>query len=145
MANVMGATLGLFKSMLDTAKSLKDMNDAVIRNAAVIELQEKILAAQEQQTSLLEYVIQIEEKLESFEKWENEKKRYEMETTSGGSVIWSVRPDAQGSELPHKICPNCYENRKRSILQPKRPSIADRQTGAAPRLFCPSCEIEVIA
>jgi hypothetical protein len=33
---------------------LKDINDAVIRNGAVIELQEKILAARQKQTALLE-------------------------------------------------------------------------------------------
>lgn len=35
------AGLGAFKSMYDMAKALKDINDATVRNGAVIELQEK--------------------------------------------------------------------------------------------------------
>jgi hypothetical protein len=41
------AGLGIFKSLYDSAKALKDINDGTVRNGAVIELQEKILSAQE--------------------------------------------------------------------------------------------------
>ena len=47
MASELLTGLSLFKTMLDMAKGLKDMNDVAIRNAAVIELQEHILAAKE--------------------------------------------------------------------------------------------------
>src|SRR5215831_2322334 len=50
------AGLGAFKTMFDIAKGLKDINDAATRNAAVIELQEKILIAQAQQAALVEHV-----------------------------------------------------------------------------------------
>ncbi len=53
MAAGLIAGLRLFKTMLDTAKGLKDINDAATRNAAVIELQEHILTAREKQTALL--------------------------------------------------------------------------------------------
>ena len=39
------AGLSAFKTLFDTARSLKDMNDAVVRSAAVIEMQEQILSA----------------------------------------------------------------------------------------------------
>ena len=47
MASELIAGLGLFKTMLDMAKGLKDISDAAVRNAAVIDLQEKILAARD--------------------------------------------------------------------------------------------------
>jgi hypothetical protein len=47
------AGLGAFKTMFDMAKALKDINDAAIRNGAVIELQEQILGAQVAQAALL--------------------------------------------------------------------------------------------
>ncbi len=46
MVSEIFAGLGAFKTMFDIAKGLKDINDAAARNAAVVELQEKILAAQ---------------------------------------------------------------------------------------------------
>jgi len=44
------AGLGALKTAFDIAKGLKDIDDAARRNAAVIELQEKILAAREAQS-----------------------------------------------------------------------------------------------
>ena len=41
------AGLSALKTAFDIAKGLKDIDDATRRNAAVIELQEKILLAQE--------------------------------------------------------------------------------------------------
>jgi len=40
MAGEVIASLSIFKTLLDMAKGLKDINDAAVRNAAVIELQE---------------------------------------------------------------------------------------------------------
>jgi hypothetical protein len=47
MAGEIFAGLSAIKTAFDIAKGLKDIDDATRRNAAVIELQEKILAAQE--------------------------------------------------------------------------------------------------
>ena len=72
--------LGIFKSLYNSAKALKNINDATVRNEAVIELQEKILAAQEAQTMLLDRVGELEKKVASFETWEREKQRYERKS-----------------------------------------------------------------
>ena len=45
------AGIGAFKAMFDMAKGLKDLNDVAVRNAAVIELQGRILEAMEQQAT----------------------------------------------------------------------------------------------
>jgi hypothetical protein len=47
------AGLSAIKSAFDIAKGLKDIDDATRRNAAVIELQEKILTAQSAQADLV--------------------------------------------------------------------------------------------
>jgi hypothetical protein len=142
MANVMGATLGLFKSMLDTAKALKDMNDAVTRNAAVIELQEKILAAQHQQTSLIEYVSELEEKVAGFEKWDAEADRYELKKFGHG-VARFLKPEAQGSEPSHPICANCFEKREIKFLQQVPTNVARQQLGMGSEWRCPACPTKI--
>ena len=48
VAEIFGG-ISAIKSALDIAKGLKDIDNAARRNAAVIELQEKILAAQHAQ------------------------------------------------------------------------------------------------
>jgi hypothetical protein len=50
------AGLSAIKTAFDIAKGLKDIDDATRRNAAVIELQEKILFAQAAQLELVETI-----------------------------------------------------------------------------------------
>jgi hypothetical protein len=109
--------LGIFKSMLDTAKGLKDINDTAVRNAAVIELQEKILAAQAQQTALIERVGELEKEVARFETWETEKQRYKLERLPDGGVVYALKESESGGEPPHRICASCYQERRRSFLQ----------------------------
>ena len=78
MASELLAGLGLFKTMMDMAKGLKDMNDIAVRNAAVIELQGQILTAQEQQSALAERGGELEEEVADFETWDADKERYEL-------------------------------------------------------------------
>ena len=70
---VMGVSA--LNTAFNMAKGLKEMNDAVVRNAAVIELQENILSAQEAQAALVKHIDQLEKQVAGFEAWETEKNR----------------------------------------------------------------------
>jgi hypothetical protein len=61
------------KTAFDMAKGLKDIDNAVSRNAAVIELQENILAAQQAQAALIKRIDDLEKEVAGFEAWEREK------------------------------------------------------------------------
>ena len=113
------AGLGALKTAFDIAKGLKDIDDAARRNAAVIELQEKILAAREAQSALLDRVSELEEKVVSFEKCDTEKERYELKELIPASptFAYTLKPNAQPPEKFHCICATCYQNRIKSILQ----------------------------
>jgi hypothetical protein len=54
------------KTAFDIAKGLKDINDATLRNAAVIELQEKIIFAQAEQSALVERISDLEAEMVRF-------------------------------------------------------------------------------
>ncbi|KQZ32159.1 hypothetical protein ASD50_13795 [Mesorhizobium sp. Root552] len=110
------AGLGTFKTMLDMAKGLKDINDAAVRNTAVIELTEKIIAAQAAQAALIARVGELEKELVRFENWETEKQRYQLEELPPGILVRSLKPGMENGEIPHKICANCYEKGIRSYL-----------------------------
>jgi hypothetical protein len=70
--------LGAFNSMLDMAKGLKDINDTAVRNGVIVELTEKIMAAQAAQAALISKVAELEKELVRFETWEAEKQRYDL-------------------------------------------------------------------
>jgi len=112
MVAEVAAGIGAFKAMFDMAKALKDMDVAATRNAAVIELQEVILATQAQQTTLANRVSELEEEVRRFETWEAEKQRYELKDVGDGAVAYMLKPNARGPEPPHWLCPNCYQDRK---------------------------------
>lgn len=144
MAVDLFAGLGVFKSLYNSAKALKDINDATIRNGAIIELQEKILAAREAQSALLERVSELEKEMANFKTWEAEKQKYEMKVLTPGSIVYALKAQIQGAEPPHYICAHCYEEGKKSLLQRKRANIvAAEHFGAKDTYICPRCHSEV--
>lgn len=133
MAAELMAGLGIFKSLYDSAKALKDINDAAIRNAAVIELQEKILAAREAQTTLLDRVGQLEKEMTRLETLEAEKKRYQLEKLPPGVIVRTLKKDMAAGEPIHHICENCYQGGKISPLH------QDEQRNGVYHLSCTGC------
>ena len=145
MNSTLVASFGVFRTLFDSAKALKDMNDAHIRHAAVIELQEKIFAAQATQTALLEQVGDLEKQVASFETWDAEKQRYEMSGTQGGGIVYRLKSGVQPPEPAHTICTNCYQHRKKSILQTVPHTNAHATLGKPRTMKCPECKTEIIA
>jgi spore cortex formation protein SpoVR/YcgB (stage V sporulation) len=137
--------LGIFKALYDSAKALKDINDAAIRNAAVIELQEKILIAREAQTSLTERISELEKQVADFETWERDKQEYTITSLPSGTIVYQFVSDTPTSKPPHYICAKCYEKRKRSILQPVRKSAASFALQIPDQLRCPECKTDFLA
>jgi hypothetical protein len=127
------AGLGALKTAFDMAKGLKDISDAATRNAAIIELQEKIITAQSAQAALVGRVSDLEKKVASFETWGAEKKRYSLQNVGLGSLAYVLKPDAEPPEHPHSICAECYQHRKKSILQIERRAWNEQ-------LKCPECK-----
>lgn len=119
--------LGVFKTMLDLAKGLKDINDATIRNAAIIELQEKILTAQAAQSELVERVGELEKEVAHLKTWETDKERYELVQIAPGNVAYALKASVRDGETPHYLCANCFSAGKKSFLQqPIRGTHVDR-------------------
>src|SRR5262249_55676549 len=111
------AGLSAFNSMFSIAKSLKDMNDAVVRNAAISELWEQIIAAQTRYSAAVEQIHDLEKQLSKFETWEAEKKRYQLQKLPPGVFVYVLKPEMASGEPTHRLCAKCYQNDKKSILQ----------------------------
>ncbi len=138
MAVELIAGLGLFKSMFDAAKGLKDINDTAVRNAAVIELQEHILAAREQQSALAERVRELEEEVARSETWNTEKQRYSLTQCALGAFAYVLKRAEARGEPGHALCATCYERGVKSILQTNGELMLARHAWV-----CPSCGAEV--
>ena len=138
MASELLAGLGLFKAMFDAAKGLKDINDTTVRNVAVIELQEKILAAREQQSALAERVRELEEEVARFKTWDTEKQRYSLTECAPGAFAYVVKRAEARGEPGHALCATCYERGVKSILQTNGRKIVHEHA-----YICPSCKADI--
>jgi hypothetical protein len=111
------AGLGALKTAFDIARGLKDIDDATRRNAAVIELQERILSAQQSQSRLIDTVSDLEKKIAEMNAWAAEKERYELRAISPGIFVFALKPSMTNGEPSHYICANCCAAGKKSYLQ----------------------------
>ncbi len=135
------AGMTAFNAMFNAAKTLREIDNAVSRNEIAIDLQGQILTAQEAYSTLLKKVDALEKDVARFETWETEKQRYELKEQGHLKVpAYALKEGVQPAEPPHSICPDCYENAKKSILQTihKRP-------GVAKVLICNACGWEAYA
>lgn len=120
------AVTGSLKTASETVKSMINLRDTAVFQAKAIELQGQIstaladaISAYEAQTAALQRVHTLEAEIASFETWDTEKGRYELKSvTFRGAMVFMLKPDARGSEPPHWLCPNCYQNRKKGFFQP---------------------------
>jgi hypothetical protein len=150
--SAIGAALTSFDTLKNIAQAMIGLHDAkalqakiIEFNNAIIDAQTKIFLVNEERTVLLERIRDLEKEITDMEAWEATKQRYELKRTNGGGLVWSLKKDAQLTETPHQICTNCYEKRKRSILQPEGRSGPAVQLGNPAKLYCPTCSAKVLA
>jgi len=117
MAGEIFASLGAIKTAFDMAKALENIHDVTTRDRAVIDLQKEILAAQQQQASLIEQVGHLEKEVARLKAWEADKQRYELAELAPGIVAFAVQDTMRNGEPPHHICANCCASGKKSYLQ----------------------------
>jgi hypothetical protein len=128
------AGLGAIKTAFDIAKGLKDIDDAARRNAAVIELQEKILAAQQTQSTLVERIGELEKEVARLKAWDADKKRYKLTEVRPGITAYMLKEGMENSEPPHHLCANCYNDGVKSVMQTET-----RFPGRYPVMVCHRC------
>ena len=111
------AGLSAFNSMFNIAKSMKDMNDAHIRNVAISDLWEHIFTAQTRYAEAVEKVHELEVKLKSFEDWDVQKVQYELVEVEPGIRIYRTKESERGEKPAIEACASCFGDRHLGILQ----------------------------
>jgi septal ring factor EnvC (AmiA/AmiB activator) len=109
----------------DIAQSMIGLRDTAAFQEKRLELQSKIMDAQasifavnEERAALIKRVSDLEKEIADLETWESEKQRYEMHTVSRfGNFAYVLKESMASGEPTHLICANCYQKRKKSLLQ----------------------------
>lgn len=142
----LSSALTSLKAMKDIGQALLTLRDAQASQAVVLDFQRLLLEAhasisqaQEDRAALVEKVSELEKQITNFVTWETEKKRYALTQVSDvGVFAYVIQKDMQGSEPFHMLCTNCYENRKKSILQALQELRMRRRVHR-----CPACMTEI--
>lgn len=135
---IAGAVSSL-KAANDIAKGMLTLRDGALIQGKVIELQSAILdaqsgvfAANQERSTLIERVGELEKQITRLEAWEAEKQRYHLAEAGPGTFAYLSKPDFGRTEPPHYICANCYQSGKKSIL-------SHHDTGMGNLLNCSGC------
>ena len=85
-------------------------------NNSILSLQGTLFSLQSQNHDLLEAKRELESKLVKISSWENQASRYQLHKLCSGVFVYALKKDQKNSEPAHCICPNCYEEQRKSIL-----------------------------
>jgi hypothetical protein len=143
MVDGIGLAITSIKSATEIVKGAIDLRDEKKINDALQEVNAKLLATQELMLAAYEERLAIHKRVEELEKmrmeienWEREADRYSLKQLVPTVLVYALKEPVQGSEPVHYICPNCYNDRKKSLLH-RRPSSFDGEV-----ISCDNCSFE---
>jgi hypothetical protein len=140
--------LGAFKALKDIGEATIGLANATAFRERQIEFQGKIIEAQsalmalqEEHATLAETIRGLEKEVADLKEWNTQKQDYELKDLGGGSTAYTFRQEKRGTEPPHYLCTQCYDDGKRSILQ----RTGDMKPGRWIPYRCNRCRLELVA
>lgn len=103
-------------------------------DTVILSLTSQLLSIQKDQSALLRIKDDIEKELLDLKEWNVEKSRYELKKLETGVFVYSPKQNIASSVPDHWLCANCYNDNKKSILQPMNVRMVDACH------FCPTCK-----
>ncbi len=128
------------KAAMDIANVLKSSYDTHTITKAQSEILDRLLAVHANAAILYEKYSAVcneneglTKKLMEFEQWKETESEYELKEIVRGTRVYSLKKNQQSTELSHWLCPNCWNDRKKYILQ------AEFDNGEEAKYYCPKC------
>lgn len=134
-------SLGSIKTALDILKGLKKskasssiLAEIADLQAALIEVQQGIMAANQAHTADVERIRELEEEVARLKAWDSEKTRYELKSPWTGAMVYALKPAKGDSEPPHWLCATCYHQSKKRFLHIAHHGMTENHW------MCPECK-----
>ena len=133
-----GTAIGAVKNVADIFGKLKGGASKESREAvsqlygSVLDIQQQLLAAQNRESELLAMCRALEEQIAHARDWQAEATRYVLRSVGGGVVRHHKTSHASG-DPPHWLCPNCFEEQRKSYLQRDPPTVNGSHVWKCPR------------
>jgi Zn finger protein HypA/HybF involved in hydrogenase expression len=115
---------------VDAAVSAK----AVELNRILSDILQQLLSSQTEQAAQASRIRDLEAEIMHLKHWKNEKKRYGLQELVSGTFVYRVKPGMEKGEPVHDLCPHCYQQDVKSILQ------RSGTTNGCVSHICPHCK-----
>jgi hypothetical protein len=122
--NQISAALSSIKIASEMAKGILSLNKDVAVNekaakllSVIISLQHNIMSLQSEYGELLKSKDNLENKLKEYETWKVTESQYKLEEISHGVFVRVPNNSHPYPEPKHWLCTNCWQDKKKSILQ----------------------------
>lgn len=129
------------KGAIDIAKGLKTAYDAnkVLEVKTdllerLLDVQGRTLSLQQEHATVINENQRLQTELANFVKWDDTASRYELFRVDTGKFVYALKKSQDPQQPPHWLCPNCFDQRQKSILQVPK-------IGGTYR--CPRCGLEL--
>jgi hypothetical protein len=96
------------------------------------------LAAQSDQFGLLERIRSLEAAVARGQAWDAERGRYQLHEFPTGALAYVLKEESANGEPAHRICPKCYNEGHKSLLQVKS------KRGGGERVECHRCASDLL-
>lgn len=114
------SAFGLAKRIKEIFHSPKPASEKPELEGLLLELMQEMTDTKLANVDLKEQLITLREHAIEARQREQEFERYELIETPGNAMVFRLKPSLANGEPTHYICPNCKEERVRSILQGPR-------------------------
>ena len=134
------------RSLFEIAKGVQALKTETAINSAILEIQRLALDTQnslfEANTAYSERVKEIgdlKQEVMSLKAWDGEAERYELKQYHPGTLTYTLKAVMADGQPVHHLCANCYNERKKSILQAE----GNPRSGGYRHYKCSRCETAI--
>lgn len=124
---VMSAITVAFASLKEATQLLKGFNElkteaevsakTIELNHIISSVQNDLFEAQSAYSSAVSRIDNLEKELMALKNWSAEQECYQLYEIHPGSFVYRLKPEKQNGEPVHHLCPQCYHQGIKSILQ----------------------------
>jgi hypothetical protein len=146
MTGIAGAISAL-KTAKDIAEAMVSLRDTATFQEKRIELQSKILdaqgsmlPAQDERSTLIQRIRDLEQEIARLRAWDAEKQRYELQRWGEGAFARVLKQSEANGEPVHALCAACYDRGVKSIIHSNR-----EPTWPKHAWDCPTCKFPLKA
>jgi hypothetical protein len=142
IAEISAALAGANHAVQLATAAVKMAKDVEVKAAVsalqdeMLDLQSKLFSAHAKFEELLAAKKLAEDKLADLENWNKEAARYQLVELAKEINAYGLKPDCANGEPHHNLCPNCFQNRKKSIIH--------RERAGSEQLVCDNCSFKAL-